>query len=340
MSAHRFLSPLLGLILFGPPAAPQEAPPRVPRYDADVGLVRLSVTARDGKGALVHDLSAQDFQVLEDGVPQGIARFGHHEAPISVVVLFDKSASMADEKLMHAKDAVINFVRALGRDDEVLVVAFSDSIDALGDFGLDARTIEAATKRIRVRNTTRLYDAAVEAARAIAAGPRKEKRAILILSDGEDNASGAKLDEAAEALRFAGVPVYAIGIEMDDEQPVTQEANWQPRGLFEEPPAQREPLWKPLRRAPARKPAGPSAALEALARLTDRTGGWTYPVAAAKRCKEVCLRVAEELRNQYLLGYVPSNDARDGGWRTISVRTVRPGIAITTRAGYYATGER
>jgi VWFA-related protein len=310
---------------------------QVRSYGVAVGLVRLSVTARTAAGALVHDLRKEEFEVLEEGVEQEVARFGHHEAPISVVVLFDKSSSMADEKLMHAKDAVVNFVRAFRSQDEVLVVAFSEGIDALGDFGLDARTIERAVKRVRVESSTRLYDAVVEGAHAIRGPERKEKRALLILSDGEDTSSDASLDEAAEAVREAGVPVYAIGIEMDDVDPTTWDRPWARLGRPDDASGGVDPLWRRVRPAPAPK-AGTkvSAAIRALTRLTDGTGGWTYPIVAAKRCKEVCLRVAEELRNQYLLGYVPAPGETGGGWRTVSVRTSRPGITLATRSGYYA----
>lgn len=82
---------------------------------------------------------------------------------------------------------------------------------------------------------------------------------------------------------------------------------------------------------------GPSAAIRALTRLTEGTGGWTYRIVAAKRCKRICIRVAEELRNQYLLGYVPSAGAPEGGWRMVTVRTSRPGVSLATRQGYYAT---
>ncbi|MBI2833000.1 MAG: VWA domain-containing protein [Acidobacteria bacterium] len=282
------------------------------RLRAGVDLVRLSVTAQDEAQAIVHDLRPEEFQVFEDGEAQEVAHFGHHESPISVVVLFDKSGSMADEKLMHAKDAVINFVRALTPQDEVLIMAFSGGSDVLGRFGRDGKTIEREVKRIRIESSTRLYDAAIDASRAIASPDRKEKRAILILSDGEDTASAATLDQASEAVRRAEVPVYAIGIELEDQL----------RG-----PWAADSLWTRLR--------GPSA-IEALKRLTDGTGGWTYPIVAAKRCKEVCLLVADELRNQYLLGYYPTNQARDGRWRAISVKTTRPGVRLATRSGYYA----
>lgn len=97
----------------------------------------------------------------------------------------------------------------------------------------------------------------------------------------------------------------------------------------EAPDNGRRSLWKLLRGF------GP---VEALERLTEGTGGWTSPIAAAKRCKEVCLLVADELRNQYLLGYYPSNGTHDGRWRTVDVRTTRPGVTVSTRAGYYASG--
>lgn len=320
MALHRFpvsaaITGLLAVGVVARAAAPApQARPSTPSYGLDVDLVRLSVTARDGKGALVHDLAADDFHVLDDGEEQAVARFGHHEAPISVVVLFDRSASMAGDKLMHAKDAVSNFVRALRPgQDEVLLVAFSRSIEALGDFGLDTRTVDSAVKRIETESDTRLYDAVVEAARAIATPGRKDKRAILILSDGEDTGSRAKLEDAAEAVRSAGVPVYAIGIEMaaDGEE-------------------RRDSPWRRLDESPA---------IAALKRLTEGTGGWTYPVAAAKRCTEVCLRVAEELRNQYLLGYsAPTEDGRNR-WRAVAVRTSRAGVFLSTRAGYYSAGD-
>ena len=304
-------------------------------YGVDVGLVRLSVTVRTPRGPLVHDLGPGQFQVFEEGVPQEVVRFGHHETPISVVVLFDKSASMRDEKLMHAKDAVVNFVRAFQPQDEVLVVAFSDGVDILGDFGLDARTIERATKRIHVESGTRLYDATIEGALAIAAPGRKEKRALLILSDGEDTASSATVDEAVEAVRRAGVPVYAIGIEMEPGDPP---AWYDPRraGRPEGAPFGLDPLWRRPGQAPAKATEQASDAIRALTRLTEGTGGWTYPITAAKRCKEVCLRVAQELRHQYLLGYYPTSPAEDGGWRSVEVRATPAGVVLSTRSGYYA----
>ena len=306
-------SGLLTLGLVPRSAAPTpQAGQATPSYPLDVDLVRLSVTARDGKGSLVHDLTAEDFRVFDAGQEQAIALFGHHEARISVVVLFDHSASMAGDKLMHAKDAVSNFVRAFRpAQDEVLLVAFSHSVKALGRFGLDLRTVQRAAKGIEVEGDTRLYDAVIEAARAIATPGRHEKRAILILSDGEDTASRAKLEDAAEAVRSAGVPVYAIAIEMEEE-------------------ARGEPEWRRLDEPPA---------ILALRRLTDGTGGWTFPVAAARRCTEVCLRVAEELRNQYLLGY-PAPAPRGGPrWRGVDVQTRRPGVVLSTRAGYYSAPE-
>lgn len=291
-----------------------------PRFRAGVDVVRLSVAARDAAGKVVHDLRPEEFQVIEDGLDQQVAHFGHHESPISVVVLFDKSVSMADEKLMHAKDAVLNFVGALQQQDEALVIAFSSGIEQLGQFGLDARTIGRETKGLRSEGGTRLHDAVLEGARAIVTPGRKEKRAILILSDGEDTASRATLDDAVDAVRRSEAPVYAIGIEMEGAAPLGVESPRDQGGRS---------LWRRLRGY------GPLAALE---RLTDGTGGWTYPIVAAKRCKEVCLLVADELRNQYLLAYYPTNQTHDSGWRDLTVHTTRPGVTLSTRTGYYAPG--
>ena len=283
-------------------------------FRSSIDLVHLSVTARDPAERIVHDLGLDEFEIFEDGVRQDVGHFGHHETPISVVLLLDKSGSMEGDKMMHAKDGVINFVKALKSDDEVLVVAFSDSVDALGTFGLSIRTIEQAVKQVDAATGTRLYDAVREGAREIAAPGRKDKRALVILSDGEDTTSRTRLDDAIEAIRLAEVPVYAIAIEYDYAR-----RRW---GL-----GPQDSPWRSL---------GAGLGLEPLRRLTNGTGGWTYPIQAAKRCKEVCLRIADELRNQYLLAYYPTNLERDGRWRTIEVRTTRPGVTLTTRTGYYA----
>lgn len=283
-------------------------------FRSSIDLVHLSVTARDPAERIVHDLGLAEFDIFEDDVRQEVGHFGHHETPISVVLLLDKSASMAGDKMMHAKDGVINFVKALKSGDEVLVVAFSETVDALGGFGLSAPTIEQAVKRVESESGTRLYDAVCEGAREIATPGRKDKRALVILSDGDDTTSRSRLDDAVKAVRVAEVPVYAIAIEYEDKGP------WWDRG-------RNDSQWRQLRGAGDIAP---------LRQLTDGTGGWTYPIQAAKRCKEVCLRIADELRNQYLLGYYPTNQDRDGRWRTIEVRTNRPGVTLTTRTGYYA----
>ena len=299
-----------------PPASPAAQP--AIRFRSGVDIVRLSVTARETGGQLVHDLRPEEFEVYEDGVRQDTGPVGHHETPISVVLLLDRSGSMMQgDKMMHAKDGVINFVKALKPGDEALVISFDDSIDALGRFGLDAKTIERAVKRVDAGAGTRLYDAIIEGARAIADPGRKEKRAIVILSDGADTTSLARLDGAIEAVRIAEAPVYAIAIEYgygDSAFPARRTTTG-------------DPLWRQLR--------GYSD-LDPLHRLTDGTGGWTYPIEASKRCTEICIRIADELRNQYLLGYYPTNTERDGRWREIEVRTTRSGLTLVTRSGYYA----
>lgn len=285
------------------------------RFRADVDVVRLSITARDAAERIVHDLKPDEFEILESGVRQEIGHFGHHQTAISVVLLLDKSASMFDEKLMHAKDGVINFVKALKPGDEALLIAFSDSVEALGSFGLDHRRMEQAVKLVSAERGTRLYDAVIDGANEIAAPGRKDKRALVILSDGADTASRSRLADAVEAVRLAEVPVYAIAIEYEEDHAPPA---WLRLG---------DPLWRPLRSA---------RDIDALKQLTDGTGGWTYAIKAAKRCKEICLRIADELRNQYVLAYYPSNQERDGQWRTIEARTTRPGVTLMTRTGYYA----
>lgn len=304
---------LLAGASFQAPSATLSAQEPQTLFRADVDVVPLNVTARDAAGRIVHDLRRDEFEVSEEGDRQDVAHFAHHEAPISVAVLLDHSGSMFGEKLMHAKDGIIAFVKALRQQDEVLLIAFSDTIQALGSFGMDRRVIEREVEKLDVDGGTRLYDAVIAASAAITAPGRHEKRALLILSDGADNGSRAPLDQAVAAVRSAGVPAYAIGIEMGVDEPSSNSTSQ---------------IWRSLDTA--------TGQIAGLKRLSDGTGGWTYPVDAARRCKEICLRVAEELRNQYLLGYYPSDQRRDGGWRRITVRTVRPGITLSTRDGYFA----
>lgn len=280
-----------------------------PAFRARADLVRLSVTAHDSAKRLVRDLSPQEFTVLEDGIPQSIAQFMTDEAPISTVILFDRSTSMLDDdKIMHARDGVTAFLSAVRPVDEVALVAFGSSIEMLGGgFGIDAKAAGRALGRIEAQGGTRLYDAFVEAGRLIATEGRRDKRAILILSDGADTQSRTTLDEAAAAVHAAGVPVYSIGIEMNRQR---ASAGWV--------------------RLETTDP------VQVLARLSEGTGGWSYVVEAAKRCKEICTRVADELRSQYLLGYYPSASARDGRWHEVTVRTTRSSVTLETRSGYFA----
>lgn len=286
---------------------------QVPTFQSSVDLVRLSVTARDAFGGIVHDLRREEFAVHDDGVLQDISHFGHHESPISVVILLDRSSSMHGEKMMHAIDGVEAFVKALRPADEVLLVTFGSTIDALGGFGLEPRTIVRELRRVDADGGTRLYDAVVENARLIGGRDRHEKRAILILSDGEDTLSTAKFDDAAAAVKRAGVPLYAIGIEFGQDVYSRRSA--------------RDSLWRRLEG---------DAGVKGLMAMAEATGGWAYPIDAARRCKEVCLRVADELRNQYLLGYSPASLERDGRWHEIVVKTTREGVKLMTRPGYYA----
>ena len=298
-------------------AAGGDAQVRAPAgtFHSGVDLVRLGVTARDPSGRIVHDLRREEFAVHDDGVLQEISHFGQHESPISVVVLLDRSSSMHGEKMMHAIDGVEAFVKALRAPDETLLITFGGTVDALGEFGLEPRTILRELRRVNADGGTRLYDAVVEAARLIGDRERHEKRAILVLSDGEDTLSTARLEEAAGAVKRTGVPLYAIGIEFGQDVYAGRAA--------------KDALWRRLEG---------DAGVKGLMQMADASGGWAYSIEAARRCKEVCLRVADELRNQYLLGCSPANLERDGRWHQIGVRTSREGVKLATRPGYFASG--
>jgi Ca-activated chloride channel homolog len=284
-------------------AAPAHA--KVLAFPAGVELVNLNVSVLLGQDRYVTDLSSGDFVVLEDGIRQEPALFVQEDLPISVVVMLDVSASMKDN-LDTVRQAAIRLIDNLRPQDQAEVVEFSERTTVLQSFTSDREKLTAAVKATRVGGGTALHNALYVTLKDVAAQGKKEdlrRRAVVLLSDGEDTASMISDDRVLEAARVCDISVYTI-----------------------------------LLAAP-RYMLGPKAdqARYLLNALAQDSGGQAFFPASTSELVRLYARIAQELRSQYNIGYVSSNPSLDGTWRQIVVMTPQHGgFEIRHRLGYYA----
>jgi Ca-activated chloride channel homolog len=293
------------LLLTSAPGDAQAPSPRPYQLSVNVDLVLLNAVVRDRKGAFVPDLREQDFEVHEDGVRQTIRLFRNEDVPVTVGLVVDHSGSMRS-KLTDVIAAARTFVQSSSPEDEMFVINFNEKA-ALGlppgvSFTNRPNELERAISASPAGGQTALYDAVVRGQLRLQAGSR-EKKVLLVISDGGDNAS---THTQADVLNLAGrlsTLVYTIGI-------------------FD--------------------PGDPDRNPEVLKRLAQATGGEAYFPTEHSDLVAICERIAHDIRHQYTLGYVSANAARPGSWRTIQVvaRAVGKGkFTVRTRAGYFAAGE-
>jgi VWFA-related protein len=258
----------------------------------------------------VNGLSKDHFQILEDNVQQDITLFRHEDVPLSLGLIIDNSGSMRSKR-ERVNSAALSFVRESNPDDETFVVNFDDSAYLEQDFTGSIGDLIDVLDHIDTRGETALYDAiylSVDHART----GKKDKKALLLISDGEDNTSKYGINKVIEALRESKVTLYAIGL---------LEENDQRGGLFRKPPSKK--------------------AKEALEQFAELTGGQAYFPKSIDEVEEICKRIAHDLRNHYTLGYSPSNRNLDGTWREVRVKVNPPkdvskADAIYSKPGYYA----
>jgi Ca-activated chloride channel homolog len=301
---------VVGALLILPVAAfgQSETPQRPPTFQTGIEVIRLNLSVTDGRNRLITGLSGSDFAVFEDGIRQDLSFFTQDALPLSVALLVDCSASM-DEKLPVAHEAGARFVKTLRPEDLGEVVQFNDRITVLQDFIADHSALEAAIRKTRASGPTVLYNAlyvALKQLRSQGSPEAPRRRAIVLLSDGEDTASLVNDDQVLELARQADVGVYVIGLRPD--------------------------------RAQDRQRMAFSQATYFLTTLTRDTGGEAYFPSSLSELDAVYGRVAEELRSQYTVGYVSRNDRRNGKWRRIVVRTpARESLQVRHKLGYYAS---
>lgn len=272
-------------------------------------LVLIPVTVTDPLNRFVTGLERDDFQVFEDNRAQDIASFSSIDSPVSIAVVFDCSGSMG-EKLRKAREAVAHFIRRANPEDEFLLVRFNDRASVIHAFTFDSEEIQNQLTFTQSKGRTALLDAiylAVHETRK-AKNPRK---ALLIVSDGGDNNSRFTEAEVKSLVKEADVQIYAIGIY--------------------------EPIGNRMRTA--EEASGP----DLLSHIAQQTGGRQYSIDNINELEDVAVKIGVELRNQYILGYAPHNEIRDGKYRRVRVKVRQPKglppLRAFWRMGYYASTE-
>ena len=273
-------------------------------FKKDVEEVMLYATVVDPRNRLVTNLDRSAFSVYEDGQPQQITSFSHQDIPVSLGILIDNSGSMRDKR-PKVNQAALNLVRASNPDDEVFIVNFSDDAYLDQDFTSNIGLLKEALDHVDSRGGTALYDAVVASANQLAKGAKRDKKVLLVVTDGEDNASRDSLEEAVKRVQDdAGPTIYTIGILGDDREA------------------------KRARRA--------------LERLAGETGGVAYFPKDLSEVDEISRAVAHDIRNQYTLGYKPSRPQSQGGFRNVRVEAHegREKLQVRTKSGYFAGQKR
>jgi Ca-activated chloride channel homolog len=267
----------------------------------DVDEVLLHATVVDDKQHIVTDLDKSAFAVFEDGKPQTIISFRHEDIPVAMGILIDNSGSMR-EKRSKVNQAALNLVRSSNPEDEVFVVNFNDEYYLDQDFTNDLLKLKEALEKIDTKGGTALYEAVVASAEHLKRDARRERKVLFVVTDGEDNASRENLEQAVKQLQEENGPsVYTIGILGNEEHP------------------------KRARRA-----------LEIIA---QRTGGLSFFPGTLDEVSDISRQVAHDIRNQYTIGYKPTNPRASGGFRTVRIEAKAKGhskLAVRTKSGYYA----
>ena len=273
-------------------------------FRSDTRLVVLHASVVDKGGKLVTNLPEAAFKVYENGAEQAIKIFKREDVPVSMGLLIDDSGSMRDKRAKVAA-AALALVKASNPQDEVFVVNFNDEAYLDQPFTSDTAKMEQALDKIDSRGGTAMRDAISMSIDYIKQKAKKDKKVILLVTDGNDTASSETLEKLVQKARQSEVLVYGIGL-LNEEEP--REAKKAQRALRE---------------------------------LTEASGGLAYYPKMLTEVDKIALQVAHEIRNQYIIAYSPNNQSLDGTFRQIKVTVNGPGHpTVRTRNGYYATPDR
>jgi Ca-activated chloride channel homolog len=282
-------------LLLNPSRAQQQSgDDEVVRVNTD--LVVLNVTVADSSGKYAHGLKKSDFKLFEDGREQVVTSFSAEETPFAAAVLLDTSGSMENRVTM-ARSAAIRFLDGLREEDVAAVYHFDSKIEQVQEFS-SSRDLAPVAFNLKAKGMTSLNDAILRAARDLSVRPEK-RRAIIVLSDGADNSSGASTDKALANAIAASATIYTVDMSQQGSR-------------------------------------DRQMGIGALRNFAAKSGGRYVSTPGGQMLREAFASIVEELSNQYTLTYRPTNKARDGRWREVGVKLERQELAARTRKGYRA----
>jgi Ca-activated chloride channel homolog len=309
------------------------------RFRSGVELINVTATVSDEDGRFVSGLRQEDFTVYEDGERQEVSHFSNERVPVSLGIVLDTSGSMTPEKMSAARSAIDRFIYdLLGSEDELFFMQFANRPDLIQDWTTDRRRISRAVASIGGQGGTAMYDAIADAL-PVAQNGKNRKKALLVISDGNDTNSGTGVGELRQMIRESEVLVYALGIDGTGESVR--------RGPTIMMPPLPIPFPIPGRRPQPRMPppvggggwprgANERVDAEALRHITDDTGGRTEIVRSPRDLDGATARIADELSKQYYLGYA-STGKKDGRWHAIKVEVKDRSLTVRARRGYIAS---
>jgi VWFA-related protein len=265
--------------------------------------VILNATVLDG-AKLVQDLKRDNFQVFEDGVKQNIISFQHSDLPVSIALVVDNSGSMSRKRPSVNKSA-LDLVEASNPQDEAFVVNFSDEAFIDQEFTGNINKLREGLSHIESRGGTALYDAVVASADKLVADAKRPKQVLVIITDGEDNASTLTLEQTIRRVQqLSGPVIYSIGLLFGDEMSHSEVRH----------------------------------ARRALEMLSTETGGIAFFPKSIEQVDEIAAEVARDIRNQYTIGYHSTKSSAESGFRRVTVLAEMPGkskLNVRTRTGYF-----
>ena len=291
-----------------PPSAPQQNDSESYKIKTQVNLVVLHVTVFNDRSMFVPGLQESNFKVYEDKVEQKLSVFKQEDVPVSFGLVIDNSGSMRDKR-PQVNAAALTFVKTSNPQDEGFVVNFNDDyyLDTEHDFTSNLDEMKTALERIDARGSTALYDAVIGSLDHLKKGTR-DKKVLLVVTDGDDNASRHTLENAVEEAQRNDALVYAVGVFSDDDIKHNHRVMKKARN--------------------------------ALTQLADATGGLAFFPESASDTEAICTQIAHDIRSQYTLAYYSTNSARDGSFRSVHVDVIPPRgagkLSVRARSGYYA----
>ncbi len=286
-----------------PPVEPLKQQPGA-SIKVDVNLVVLHTTVLDDRGKFVEGLTADNFRVYEDKTEQKLSVFKREDIPVSMGLVIDNSGSMRDKR-PRVNEAALTLVQSSNPQDEAFVVNFNDDfyLDLDKDFSSSIPELKEALERIDARGSTALYDAIIGSLDHLKKA-NKEKKVLLIVTDGEDNTSRNSLEKTVREIQRTDTVIYTIGLLGQENKKSAKNAK------------------------------------KALTAIADASGGLAFFPENVEDVHAICEQVAHDIRHQYTLAYYPSNTAKDGTFRAVHVEVIPPRghgkLVARTRNGYYA----